>query len=86
MFVLGGVGFVLATLTATFWAYFMYLWKTWDTGKRESILGPGVLMGPDDDQGNDGQRSRDEINSMNEDDLGLPSDVNQVFMIENLTT
>ncbi len=78
MFVLGGVGFVLATLTSMFWAYFMYLWKTWDAGKRESNVGPSVFMGPDDEPGIDSQRSRDELNSANGEEVGLPSDMNQV--------
>jgi hypothetical protein len=38
LFVLGGVGLVLASLTGAFWAYFMYLWKTWDNGKRDPTV------------------------------------------------
>ena len=32
--VIGGIGLVLGSLLVMFWAYFMYLWRTWDT-KRD---------------------------------------------------
>ena len=34
--VLGTIGCVFSTLTLMFWIYFMYLWRTWDAGKRDS--------------------------------------------------
>ena len=36
VFVLGTIGCVFSTLTLMFWIYFMYLWRTWDAGKRDS--------------------------------------------------
>ena len=36
--VLGTIGGVLSTLVLMFWIYFMYLWRTWDSGKREQPM------------------------------------------------
>jgi len=38
IFVLGGVGSIFASLIGTFWAYFIYMWRLWDVGKREPII------------------------------------------------
>jgi hypothetical protein len=76
LFVLGGVGLVLASLTGAFWAYFMYLWKTFDNGKRDSGPGPSPFIGPDEDF--DKELSRDDLLAGNgSDDSSLP-EVNQV--------
>ena len=37
VFVLGTIGCVFSVLGLMFWIYFMYLWKTWDSGKRENM-------------------------------------------------
>ena len=38
VFVLGSIGCVFSTLVLMFWIYFMYLWRTWDSGsKREQM-------------------------------------------------
>ena len=34
--VLGTIGSVLSSLALMFWIYFMYLWRTWDSGKSRS--------------------------------------------------
>jgi len=74
LFVLGGVGLVLASLTGAFWAYFMYLWKTWDNGKRE----PGQAAFVLDDDLMDPDRSRDDLfNAAGSDDASL-QEINQV--------
>ena len=43
--VLGTIGCVFSTLTLMFWVYFMYLWRTWDAGKRDS----GSVSMPNED-------------------------------------
>ena len=78
MFVLGGVGFVLASLTGAFWAYFMYLWKTWDNGKRDANSGPGNYPSTEEEREKEHQlhmSSRDDLTGS--DDISLP-EVNQV--------
>ena len=78
MFVLGGVGFVLASLTGAFWAYFMYLWKTWDNGKRDTNSGPGNYPSTEEEREKEQQlhlSSRDDLTGS--DDISLP-EVNQV--------
>ena len=78
MFVLGGVGFVLASLTGAFWAYFMYLWKTWDNGKRDANSGPGNYPSTEEEREKEQQlhlSSRDDLTGS--DDISLP-EVNQV--------
>jgi len=37
MIVLGTIGCVFSILGLIFWVYFVYLWKTWDSGKREQM-------------------------------------------------
>ena len=73
MFVLGGVGLVLASLTGAFWAYFMYLWKTWDNGKREP--GQPAFVGFDEDF-LDQDRSRDDLATGSDD--ASSQEINQV--------
>ena len=34
MIVLGTIGCVFSILGLIFWVYFVYLWKTWDSGKQ----------------------------------------------------
>lgn len=78
--VLGGVGFVLATLTGVFWAYFMYLWKTWESGKKEAILGPGPYHDSRESLHNrdDHQKSKTDLSKGMVDDLSQP-ELNQVI-------
>lgn len=61
VFVLGTIGCVLSTLALMFWIYFMYLWKTWDSGnKRESTSVMPVLP--------NGQRRRSSTGSTEDPD------------------
>jgi len=73
---------VLASLTSAFWAYFMYLWKTWDNGKRDTNSGPGPYVTSEEERElrelREHQKrnlSKDDLNSS--DDASLP-EVNQV--------
>ena len=38
MIVLGTIGCVFSILGLIFWVYFVYLWKTWDSGKQKDVL------------------------------------------------
>ena len=38
VFVIGGIGVVLGSLLVLFWAYFMYLWRTWDSKRDPSSM------------------------------------------------
>ena len=59
MIVLGTIGCVFSILGLIFWVYFVYLWKTWDSGKQECIQISGryfmghfhyIHLGPDNVQ------------------------------------
>ena len=36
--VIGGISLVLGSLVVLFWAYFMYLWRTWDSKRDPSSM------------------------------------------------
>ena len=71
---------MLASLTSAFWAYFMYLWKTWDNGKRDTNSGPGPYVTSEEERELREQQkrnlSKDDLNG--NDDISLP-EVNQVM-------
>ena len=44
MIVLGTIGCVFSILGLIFWVYFVYLWKTWDSGKQECTQISGRIL------------------------------------------
>ena len=48
VFVLGTIGCVFSTLVLMFWIYFMYLWKTWDSGKRSASANNENMPNPEE--------------------------------------
>ena len=70
--VLGTIGCVFSTLLLLFWVYFMYLWKTWDSGSKrdqmsscsEANIQPTQVL---EDGGNNESVHANESN--NEDDI-----------------
>ena len=44
MIVLGTIGCVFSILGLIFWVYFVYLWKTWDSGKQKCIQISGMYI------------------------------------------